>query len=99
MPFYALLISALAALIAVCWFQPHILNIAKEKNIVDNPDARKLQRIPIPVMGGIAVVFGLMVGVMCFNFFGDFSNMLAVLSAVIVIMLVGLVDDIRGLSP
>ena len=99
MPFYALLIPALAALIAVCWFQPHILNIAKEKNIVDNPDARKLQRIPIPVMGGIAVVFGLMVGVMCFNFFGDFSNMLAVLSAVIVIMLVGLVDDIRGLSP
>lgn len=99
MPFYVILVPAIAALIAVCWFQPHILNIAKEKNIVDNPDARKLQRIPIPVMGGIAVVFGLMVGIMCFTLFGDFNNMLAVLAAVIVIMLVGLVDDIRGLSP
>lgn len=99
MPFYVILAPAIAALIAVCWFQPHILNIAKEKNIVDNPDARKLQRIPIPVMGGIAVVFGLMVGIMCFTLFGDFNNMLAVLAAVIVIMLVGLVDDIRGLSP
>lgn len=99
MPFYVILIPALSALIAVCWFQPHILNIAKEKNIVDNPNARKLQRIPIPVMGGIAVVFGLMVGIMCFTLFGDFNNMLAVLAAVIVIMLIGLVDDIRGLSP
>lgn len=94
-----ILVPALAALLATMWFQPHILKVAKEKNIVDNPDARKLQRIPIPVMGGIAVVFGLMVGIMSFSLFGDFGNMLAVLSAVIVIMLVGLVDDIRGLSP
>lgn len=99
MPFYVILIPAVAAFIAVCWFQPHILNIAKEKNIVDNPDARKLQRVPVPVMGGVAVVFGLVVGILCMTIFGDFSNMIAVLAAVIVIMLVGLVDDIRGLSP
>lgn len=99
MLFYVILAPALATLIAVCWFQPHILKIAKEKNIVDNPDARKLQRIPIPVMGGIAVVFGLLVGIMTFTLFGNFSNVLAVLSAVIVIMLVGFVDDVRGLSP
>lgn len=94
-----ILVPALAALLATIWFQPHILKVAKEKNIVDNPDARKLQRIPIPVMGGIAVVFGLLVGIMCFPLFGDFNNMLAILAAVIVMMLIGLVDDIRGLSP
>lgn len=94
-----ILMPALAALFATMWFQPHILKVAKEKNIVDNPDARKLQRIPIPVMGGIAVVFGLLVGVMSFNLFGDFNDMFSVFAAVTIIMFVGLVDDIRGLSP
>ncbi len=93
------IIPTLAALVATIWFQPHILRIAKEKNIVDNPDARKLQRIPIPVMGGVAVVFGLLVGVMTFNMFGDFNDMLAVFICMTIIMFVGLVDDIKGLSP
>ncbi len=99
MSFLTILIPALAALIATIWFQPHILRIAKDKNIVDNPDARKLQRVPIPVMGGVAVVFGLLVGVMIFNLFGKFNDMLAVFVCMTIIMFVGLVDDIRGLSP
>lgn len=99
MSLFVIMVPALAALIATIWFQPHILNIAKAKNIVDNPDARKLQRIPIPVMGGIVVVFGLLAGVMAFTLFGDFNDMAAVFVAVVVIMFVGLVDDIKGLSP
>lgn len=94
-----IIIPALVAFIATVWFQPHILNIAKEKNIVDNPDARKLQRVPIPVMGSIVVVFGILVGIMTFILFDNVNNMLAVVAAVLVMMLVGLVDDIRGLSP
>lgn len=92
-------LPALVAFIATVWFQPHILRIAKDKNIVDNPDARKLQRIPIPVMGGIVVVFGILVGIMSFILFDNVNNMLAVIAAVLVIMFVGLVDDICGLSP
>ncbi len=94
-----ILVPTLAALLATMWFQPHILNVAKEKNIVDNPNARKLQRIPIPVMGGVVVVFGILVGIMSFSLFDNINNMLAVITAVLVIMFVGLVDDIRGLSP
>lgn len=97
--FLQVLIPALVAFIATCWFQPHILRIAKDKNIVDNPDARKLQRVPIPVMGGIVVVFGMLVGLMCFILFNNLNSMLAVIAAVLVIMFVGLVDDIQGLSP
>ena len=99
MSVYAILISALIALLTTCWFQPHILNVAKKKNIVDNPDARKLQRTPIPVMGGIVVVFGIMIGLMILNIFGDYNNMFTVIASVIVIMFVGFLDDIYGLSP
>lgn len=99
--FIQVALPALVAFIATGWFQPHVLRIAKDKNIVDNPDARKLQRIPVPVMGGVAVVFGILVGIMSSNLFftTNVNNMPAVIVAVVVIMFVGLVDDIRGLSP
>lgn len=45
----------LIALISVSWIHPRLVKIALDKNIVDNPNARKLQRKPVPVLGGIAV--------------------------------------------
>ena len=53
-----ILIAFFAALIAVLWIHPRLVKIALMKNIVDNPDARKLQRTPVPVLGGVAVFFG-----------------------------------------
>lgn len=58
-----ILIAALAAMIAVVWIHPKLVQIALLKNIVDCPDSRKLQRTPVPVMGGIAVFFGMVIGV------------------------------------
>ena len=52
----------LVALLTVILVHPQIVGFAKKKNIVDNPDARKLQRSPVPVMGGVAVFVGLAVG-------------------------------------
>ena len=50
-----IILPALFAFIGTLWIHPKVLKIAILKNIVDNPDARKLQRNPVPVMGGIAV--------------------------------------------
>ena len=36
------LTSALIALYCTCWIHPYVLKVAKNTNIVDNPDARKL---------------------------------------------------------
>ena len=97
--FLKVLLPTIVAFIATIWFQPHILKVAKTKNIVDNPNARKLQRVPIPVMGGIVVVFGILVGIMTFSLFDNINSMLSLIAAVVVMLLVGLVDDINGLSP
>lgn len=97
--FVPIVVPAIVAFVAIYWLYPHILKIAKEKNIVDNPDFRKLQRVPVPILGGISVVFGIMCGVMCFNLFGDFHDLLPVFAAMTVILLVGFVDDVTGLSP
>ena len=59
--FYNILAPAIIALLGTLWVYPKVLKIAIIKNLVDNPDARKLQRNPIPVMGGLAVFFGIVV--------------------------------------
>lgn len=96
---YQVLISALIAFSCTCWIHPYILKVAKVKNIVDNPNARKLQRVPIPIMGGLTVVFGILTGLMGFNLLGTFFDLLPVFSAIIIIMIIGLIDDIISLSP
>ena len=97
--------AAIAAFIAVHWIYFKILCIAKDKNLVDNPDARKLQKTPIPVMGGIAVFFGVAFGIMAGYTAGGMLGvdydiiLLPVLAAMVVMLYVGALDDIRGLSP
>lgn len=52
----------LVSVIAVDWIFLKVLKVAKVKGLVDNPDARKLQKTPVPVLGGLAVFFGLLMG-------------------------------------
>ena len=92
-------VPALIALACSCWIRPYILKVAIAKNIVDNPDARKLQRVPVPVLGGLTVVFGILAGVMGYNLFGDFSDLFPAFAAIVIILIVGLMDDMISLSP
>ena len=93
------IIPTVIALACTCWIHPYILKVAKVKNIVDNPDARKLQRVPIPVLGGLTVVFGILSGLMAVNLSGDFFDLFPVFAAIIIILIVGLMDDMISLSP
>jgi len=104
-------VSALSAMLAVRWIYFKILKLAKEKGLVDNPDARKLQKFPIPVVGGLAVVFGVTFGVlmgggMLFTlneFFNgnslSLTNLISVVLAIFVMLYTGALDDIIGLAP
>ena len=49
------LLAALASLMGVNWIYFKILRIAKNKDLGDNPAARKLQKVPVPVNEGAAV--------------------------------------------
>ena len=103
--YLSILAGAVCAFTAVTWVYFKILKIALLKGLVDNPDARKLQKVPVPVLGGIAVFFGLLVGLM---FWGMSYRMLVgpivpsilpVMLAMGILLYVGTLDDIIGLSP
>lgn len=104
--YLVMLLSALMAFTMVNWVYFKILKIAKDKNLVDNPDARKLQKKPVPVLGGIAVFFGVIFGVLvAFSLAGVLpdvmfrTSLLPILAAMMVMIYVGAIDDILSLGP
>lgn len=88
-----------ASLCATWWIFKKVLNIATIKNIVDNPDARKLQRVPVPVLGGVAVFFGMIVAFAFAGIIYDVSSMFALVCVMTIMLYVGTMDDIIGLTP
>ncbi len=97
--FTHLLLPFMVAFLVVLWIFPKVLAVALQKNIVDNPDARKLQKRPIPVLGGMAVFFGLTFGFVIAMMFADCAELFPVFAAMTIMLYMGTLDDIMGLSP
>ena len=98
-PQYSVLLSLIISLLVVSWIHPRLVKIALLKNLVDNPDSRKLQRQPVPVLGGIAVFFGIVIGYGSVCGMVNYAGMLIVIMAMMVMLYIGTMDDILSLSP
>ena len=96
--FRMMIIFAVAMVASSLVFRP-ILQIAKDKNLVDNPDARKLQKQPIPVMGGVVVFFGIIMGLTFFKTWYNYVSIFPVVSAMVMMLYIGIIDDIKGIKP
>lgn len=109
--FFSILVSSISALIAVRWIYFKVLKLAKDKGLVDNPDARKLQKHPVPVVGGLAVVFGVTFGLLMgggfFYTLNEYINgssislthLAPIILGIFVMLYTGCLDDIVGLKP
>ena len=102
-------ISCLAFLFAL-FLTPLVRNAATRMGLVDKPDAtRKFHLGPVPRVGGVSVAlaYALAMGFIYvapyrnvpFDIPGSISAALKLAPAAIVILLIGLADDIRGLRP
>ena len=83
------LVAMLTALLVVIFVHPRIVWFAEKHKIVDNPDARKLQRNPVPVMGGVAVFFGLISGLCVASIFLNIQVLLPIFVAIRMLMRLG----------
>ena len=96
---YITAISFLVSFATAWWIFKYVLRIAVDKNIVDNPDARKLQKEPVPVLGGVAVAFGILAATVVGGMFCDVSQIYPLICIMMIMLYVGVMDDILGLSP
>ena len=95
----SVILAFAASLIATFAVHPYLVRIALAKNIVDNPNARKLQKRPIPVLGGAAIFLGIIIGTGVSGLHIDCSSLMIIISAMVVMLYIGMIDDILGLSP
>ena len=72
---------------------PLVLRIARKFGIMDNPNARKLQRVPVPVMGGVAVFIGILASVLVWNIKLNDNVLWVGLVAMTVMLILGAIDD------
>lgn len=93
------LITFLIALVASWSVQSLLLKIAYEKLMVDKPNHRKLNRRPVPVLGGIGVFFGLMFSLGLAGYYVDeISFHHEMIVALVMMLMIGVADDAVGLS-
>lgn len=109
----SLLLPMYVATEAVRWIYFKLLRVAKAKGLVDHPEARKLQKEPVPVVGGLTVFFGLMAGMLAgcavagaqsvwssaFPPGETFVHLLPLVLGMSVMLYTGCMDDVSGLSP
>ena len=94
-----------ASFIAVSLLTPIMRTLALKFGVVDTPNsAHKTHKSPVPYLGGVAIVMGVVLVCYGATLFSDFSSdtfWLAntVLIPAILMGVIGLFDDIRNLSP
>jgi UDP-GlcNAc:undecaprenyl-phosphate GlcNAc-1-phosphate transferase len=91
------IISFIAAIAATLISIPFLIKLAFQFQILDMPDGgRKIHRVATPLLGGIAIYFGVIMGVL-----PDLAGLKLILPILVggtAIMILGLADDIKHLS-
>ena len=88
--------GAVVAAFIVVALTPAVAGMARRFGAVDQPDERRVHRIPIPRLGGIAMFFGIIVPSLAFL---DLTRPVrGVLIGCAVATAVGAIDDFRGLA-
>ena len=95
---YLAVLVGMVSLVVSLMAYPLVLKYARAHGIVDNPNARKLQRVPIPVMGGVVVYAGILIGSIILNMFMHSQIMVYGLMGMTMMMVIGVWDDIKDIS-
>lgn len=86
------------AFVVTALVYPIVLRFAQRNNIVDNPNARKLQRVPVPVMGGTTVFAGMLVAVVVLFVLNPDPRIWKLMSLLTIMYLIGVLDDIKDVA-
>ena len=92
------IVLMLVAFLVTTLSYPFVLALACKYGIVDNPSARKLQRVPVPVMGGTAVFIGFLAAIMVGLFFLPNDRVIKLMALLTMIYAIGVWDDIKDVS-
>jgi len=96
--------GAFTASLLLAWvLTPLMLRLAVRSGVLDHPGERKGQAAPVPYLGGVAIVGAfsvtVLVAAVALRPSAGLGALAAVLGTALLLAVVGLVDDVRGLGP
>jgi UDP-N-acetylmuramyl pentapeptide phosphotransferase/UDP-N-acetylglucosamine-1-phosphate transferase len=95
-----IIVGTVVAFFISFYLIPILIELAKSKQLVDIPDARKIHKDPVPRFGGIGIfsgfLFSLLLSTSINNSFLEFQYLVA---AFLIVFFLGVGDDIMILSP
>lgn len=89
---------ALIAIVTAIVMNPLIIKLSLKKHLTDNPNFRKLQKTPVPVLGGMSVFLSFIVGLFFCNIFHPTDRLYVVIAAISIMFFLGFFDDLLDIS-
>ena len=100
------LIVGLIAATTTAVTMPFVIRLAHRQGWMATPDERRMHPVPTPDVGGIAMFIGILAAVVGASLLSDFDQLfqdsteiIGVVVASAIIFVLGIVDDIRDVSP
>ena len=97
-PIFQISLALIVGIIIVYYAIPIIVRISKEKHLFDEPNGRRVNKVPVPNLGGAALFLGISIGTMVGiqkNSFPDFRYLLICTT---ILLFVGIKDDLLMIS-
>ena len=95
---YDIILSFITAFTLTYFAIPPIIQIAKLKNLCDEPGERRSHSTSVPTLGGIAIFAGVIFSIIMWTPFYLFGDLQYILCAFIIIFLIGAKDDISPVA-
>ena len=97
-------LGAFLTALSLAWvFTPLALQLAVRRGVLDVPAAHKSHESPVPYLGGVAIVGAFTLAVVAAAVLvrpdGVAAEFGVIIGAAVVLSLIGLADDLRGVSP
>ncbi|MCL3779301.1 undecaprenyl/decaprenyl-phosphate alpha-N-acetylglucosaminyl 1-phosphate transferase [Prolixibacteraceae bacterium JC049] len=96
--YFALALTFGLAFVIVLRTIPKLVDIALSKNIVDVPNHRKLNKKPIPTLGGIGVFIGIIVSTTTLSYNLNVPDLGFIFTGMILMLYVGIADDLLDMK-
>ena len=98
---FEILVSLVATMILSEIFTPFVRKLAFKIGAVDKPNVRRVNKIPMPTMGGLAIFISYTVGTTVLYLMHQFPSRIffALLGGELIIIATGVIDDIYELKP
>jgi len=96
---FDIILSFITAFMLTYLAIPSIINVARLKNLNDEPGDRTSHTSSVPTLGGLGIFAGFIFSVTFWTPFVVFGELQYILCAIVIIFLIGAKDDIVPMSP